>query len=271
MLKLARNGCAIDIQIHVGSCTDPTDFLAFEKIMVLLGALPSDYSTTELGAFDANQEAIVGETLTFEGLDYFELVPIRDEEVASTEIQQEVVQTIICDSKTCGECGLPSDGCQISFTVEKAHGGSPGLFRPRDLHRRRIRHRRLHPHQHSAVEHGPERHATCVGTNLVVISSRRQRAALRPDQRHPGRSRDLDPRGYGLRCHEDAQRDLLGRPSLHLDRGQRRLHLLLERRHRRRDGPDRRLRNGPEPGRHPRHRRAQRHRGGRLERGAQHE
>jgi photosystem II stability/assembly factor-like uncharacterized protein len=170
MLKLARNGCEIDIQIHVGSCTDPTDFLAFEKIMVMLGALPSDYTTTELGAFDANQEAIVGETLTFEGLDYFELVPIRDEEVASTEIQQEVVQTIICDSKTCGECGLPSDGCQISFTVEKAHGGSPGSS-ARVIFTDDAYETVGFTHISTLPSNMDPSGMTCVGTNLVIISS----------------------------------------------------------------------------------------------------
>lgn len=170
MLKLSRNGCAIDIQVHVGSCTDPTDFLAFEKIMVLLGGLPSDYSTTELGAFDANQEAIVGETVTFEGLDYFELVPIRDEEVAATEIQQEVIATLICDSKTCGECGLPSDGCQVSFTVERAHGGSPGssarvIFTDDGYNTVGFTHISTLPSNMDPSG------ATCVGTNLVVISA----------------------------------------------------------------------------------------------------
>lgn len=170
VLRLVRKGCVVDLQVHVGACTDPTDFFAFEKIMVLQGALSTDYQTTELGAFDGNQDAPAGETVTFEGLDYFEIAPIRPEEVAAAAIVQEAVAVSICDQITCAECGLPSDGCQTVFVLSKSHGGSPGL--PAQL---LFTTDGFATSDSTVVSSLPANMnpigMACVGTNLVVISN----------------------------------------------------------------------------------------------------
>lgn len=128
ILKIVRKGCPIDVQIHVGACKDPQDFdLGWEKIHVLEDAEPSNYSTGDLGAFDADQEAVVLETLELMGTDYYELKPLAFAQKAESEIVQEVLGVVICDSKTCGLCGLPSDGCQRVFAIQTGAGASPGL------------------------------------------------------------------------------------------------------------------------------------------------
>lgn len=126
-LALAKSGCDLDIQLHIGACEDPTDFLHFDKVMVLESAVITDYALTQLGAMDGNQEAAVSENLPFEGVNYYEVAPLLPEEVAAVEIFQEVVGVAMPDVQSCGECGLPTDGGSIVFALCVAVGGSPGL------------------------------------------------------------------------------------------------------------------------------------------------
>ena len=128
LLSLAKKGCPIDLQVHVGACKDPSDFdLGWEKILVLEDADFTNYSLPALGAFDADQEAAVMETLDLTASDMYEVSPLAFSPVGESQIVQEVVDVLIADARTCGACGLPSDGCQRVFAVQKAVGASPGL------------------------------------------------------------------------------------------------------------------------------------------------
>lgn len=128
LLKLVRKGCAFDVQIHAGICEDPRDFNGgWDKVYVIEGALANSYDTGEIGALDSDQDQPVNESLAISGLDYFELKSLTAAEIASSEIVQEVVDVVICDSQQCGECGIASDGCQKIFAVTLSAGGSPGL------------------------------------------------------------------------------------------------------------------------------------------------
>jgi len=128
MLALVRKGCQFDVQIHAGACEDPRDFNGgWEKIYVLEGAEATSYDTAEFGALDADQEAVVNETIPLSGLDWYEIKRIVGGELASSQIVQEVVDVAICDSRQCGECGISSNGCEKIFAVTMSAGGSPGL------------------------------------------------------------------------------------------------------------------------------------------------
>lgn len=128
LLALVRKGCAIDIQVHSGVCEDPRDFNGgWEKIYVLEGADASSYDTGELGALDADQEAVINETVPFTGEDYYEIKRIVGSELGAAEVVQQIVDIIICDSRQCGECGVPSNGCEKIFAITMSAGGSPGL------------------------------------------------------------------------------------------------------------------------------------------------
>lgn len=127
LLTQFQGGCMVDLQAHVGSCQDPTDFLAFELIEVLERARITNYSTSDQGAFDGDQEAIVTETLPFTGSIYYEIVPIRDTELGAAEVVAEVIGVTVADKLNCGDCGSPSDGASVVFAVTLANAGSPGL------------------------------------------------------------------------------------------------------------------------------------------------
>lgn len=129
LLRLSRNTCENDLQIHFGKCRDPKDFSngwRDGKILVLEDARPSSYGTDELGALQSDENAAINEETTFVGSDYYEIVPIKFSQLASDEVVQEVVGIEVCDSETCGACGIPSNGCSVVFAVTMRAGGSPG-------------------------------------------------------------------------------------------------------------------------------------------------
>lgn len=128
LLRLVRNGCAHDLQVHFGVCEDPRDFNnGWQKIMVVEGAQPTNYSTNELGALQDSERAMVQEEVPFSGDDAYEIVRMQFGEIAASEIVQEIVKVIVCDAINCGICGLPSNGCDVVFAITLSAGGSPGL------------------------------------------------------------------------------------------------------------------------------------------------
>lgn len=128
VLKLIRKRCALDVQVHVGACQNPSDFNGgWDVVIVLENARGTDYGTGDLGALDADQQAPVIETVPFTGRDYYEVKKVRGSELGAAEIVQEVVAVAICDSRSCGTCGSASDGCQKVFALTLTVGVSPGL------------------------------------------------------------------------------------------------------------------------------------------------
>jgi photosystem II stability/assembly factor-like uncharacterized protein len=128
LLLLVRKGCAFDVQLHAGQCEDPRDFNGgWEKIYVLEAAEATSYDTADFGALDADQEAVVNETVPMTGQNWYEIKRIAGGEVAASDVVQEVVDVIICDSRQCGACGISSNGCEKIFAVSKNTAGSPGL------------------------------------------------------------------------------------------------------------------------------------------------
>lgn len=127
-LKLAKKGCPVDIQVHHGTCKDPSDFdLGWEKVDVFEEARFTSVSESELGTFDADGEAAILEMLDLTAIDWYQLKNLNFTEIATAEIVQEVVDVVICDSRACGNCGLPSDGVQRVFAVQTSVGASPGI------------------------------------------------------------------------------------------------------------------------------------------------
>lgn len=128
MLRLFRKRCPIDAQVHMGECRNPTDFNGgWHKVAVLEGAILTSYGADELGALVSGEDAVINENIPLTGLNYYEIGRLLPAELGAAEIVQEIVDVEICDSRQCGECGLPSDGCQVVFALTLTAGGSPGL------------------------------------------------------------------------------------------------------------------------------------------------
>lgn len=130
MLKVARKKCIADIQIHLGNCTDPRDFNAgWESgfVIALEGARITTYSTEELGSLQSDDESPINEEVEFSAREHYEIGPMTFAERAKSEIVQEIIKILVCDSPSCSDCEDPSDGCQKVFAITAPAGSSPGL------------------------------------------------------------------------------------------------------------------------------------------------
>ncbi|KKM76233.1 hypothetical protein LCGC14_1382250, partial [marine sediment metagenome] len=133
-------------------------------------ARPTDYTTGELGALDADANAAIAEDVPFTGQDYYELKQLVAAALAEAEVTDPVIDVAICDAKTCGECGLPSDGCQVMFALTGVTTGSPGL--PSELLYSQDGGATWAATSITTLALGEAASAmACVGTNLVVISN----------------------------------------------------------------------------------------------------
>jgi len=126
LLELARKGCANDVQLHLGLCQDPSDYDAFEKIIILEDARLTNYGTGDLGALASGDDASVNETADISAEEFYEVSPIGYSEKAASIVTNEVIDVVICDVASCGECTTESDGCKKIFAITKAAGGSVG-------------------------------------------------------------------------------------------------------------------------------------------------
>jgi len=129
MLRMARQGCYNDVQIHFGLCQSPTDFTTgWDKIMAVENFRISNYSADDIGALGSDERTAVNETINCEADDLFEILPLKFAEICAASVIQEVVDVTIADERSCGgECGDVSDGCSKVFGLVKSVGGSPGL------------------------------------------------------------------------------------------------------------------------------------------------
>jgi len=129
LLRIGRNGCDNDVQVHMGECQDPRDFnRGWDKILVLeAGRIASWATDNDLGALGPDERNILNEVAPFTGTDLFEIVKLTFAELAGTEVTQEVIDIVVCDRVSCGSCGIPSDGCDKVFAITVAAGASPGL------------------------------------------------------------------------------------------------------------------------------------------------
>jgi hypothetical protein len=131
MKKISDKKCLLDLQIHIGKCTDPRDFLhGWEsgKIVVLERAHVTTHSTSEIGSMVSDDEGVIDETVEISASNYYEIGPMNYAERAAGNVTNEVIAIVVCDSPSCGDCDDPSDGCQKVYYITGPAGTSPGLL-----------------------------------------------------------------------------------------------------------------------------------------------
>lgn len=126
LLGFARKGCAVDIQLHIGECTDPSAFNVFTKAVIAEDSIVTNHSTDDLGALESGENAVVNETADISATEYYEVLPLTFAARAGDIIINHVNDVIVYDYESCGTCTVESDGCQKVFAVTDAAGGSPG-------------------------------------------------------------------------------------------------------------------------------------------------
>ncbi len=125
LLELARKGCASDIQLHVGKCQDASIFETFTKAIILEDALLTNYGTDDLGALQSGDNAAVNETADISAKQVYEVTPITYGSKAGDIVLNEVLDAVICDTASCGDCEDSSSGCDKVFAITVGAGGSP--------------------------------------------------------------------------------------------------------------------------------------------------
>lgn len=124
-LQLAERGCSLDVQLHFGECKDPAIETAWQKIVVLEEVDITSWATDNFGAIEEADQAPIGETTSIMSLNVYELVRMVYSLKGAAVVTNEVVDMVICDEVSCGDCGDPSAGYNILFGVTLAAGGSP--------------------------------------------------------------------------------------------------------------------------------------------------
>lgn len=126
VLRLAKKRCAVDIQLHLGACKDPTDFTSFDKAIILENSYLTNWSTNELGALGSDGNAAVDETVSVSSKDVYEVLQLTASEKAGSLVVQQVNDVTICGAASCGECGDEREACDHIYAVtEAAATGSP--------------------------------------------------------------------------------------------------------------------------------------------------
>lgn len=126
LLRMRRKRCALDVQNHLGRCTDPQNFNDCKKAFIIESTRLTDWTTTDMGGLASDEEAVVDETSPLSSADGYEALPIRFTERAQDVVTNPVVDIVICDFPSCGDCEDESDGCEDIYAVDDGATGSPG-------------------------------------------------------------------------------------------------------------------------------------------------
>ena len=127
LLKLANQGCPLDVQVHLGKCNDPRDFnKGWQKIMIFENARITEHKIADFGALGSDDRKLTNETASLESKNEYEVVPLSFEEEATVAVTREIISVDVCDQVGCGDCGIQSDGCQKVLATQVASGATPG-------------------------------------------------------------------------------------------------------------------------------------------------
>jgi len=124
-LRLAKKQCSLDVQINFGACTDPSAYNTFNKKMILEDASLTNWGAEDLGALGSDERAKIDESVDVSAREGYEIVEVTLGEKAGSVVTNELVDVVICDTPSCGDCDEESSGCNKIFAVSIAAGGSP--------------------------------------------------------------------------------------------------------------------------------------------------
>lgn len=126
---IMRMTCPGHLQCHFGKCQDPQDFNGgWDKIIAFEHFYLTSRSSDDLGALDSGENETISLTGEITARQLWEVDPLTLAARAGEEALLEVVDVVVSDYISCGECGYESDGVQRIFALVKGSGsGSPGL------------------------------------------------------------------------------------------------------------------------------------------------
>lgn len=126
LLRIGKLRCAVDVQVHFGACTDPRVFNTFTKDIVLEDVFLTNWTTEDLGALSDDESASIDEGTDISIGNVDEVLWLSLQERADILVENEIVDVVICDRITCGECEEFSEGCEKIYALSGGIAGSPG-------------------------------------------------------------------------------------------------------------------------------------------------
>ncbi len=126
LMRLAKQKCPFDVQLHAGNCEDLSNFSEFKKSIFLESGRAATYDTDPLGSLQDDDRAEVNESIELSARVVYDTVAMGFNEEAGDIVTNEVLDVVACDSISCGDCTDESSGCQKWYAVTSAAGGSPG-------------------------------------------------------------------------------------------------------------------------------------------------
>ncbi len=127
LLKQAKAGCLVDLQIHQGICTNPAIFNTFTKAVILERANLSNWKVDDLGALSSDEQGKVDEQADVSADAIYEVLPLTFAPAAEALIVSEVVDAVICGGVSCGDCDAENAGRDKVYCLTTVRTGSPGL------------------------------------------------------------------------------------------------------------------------------------------------
>ena len=126
LLEIAKRKCRADIQVHFGTCTDPSSFTTFTKAVIFEDARIENWSTGDLGALSQDENASIDEVASISAVKMYEVLPLSLTERAQSVVTNEVLDVVICDWASCGDCEDESEGCEKIYAITRTAHGSVG-------------------------------------------------------------------------------------------------------------------------------------------------
>jgi hypothetical protein len=123
---LKEQKCLIDMAIAAGKCGSPDNLGNWSKIYLVAQARANNLSYSEFQNFEAQQAVMMLEG-TLDALRYGIVLPVTMGRKADSTVLAEVIDGIIIDDPSCGDCKpyeVPNAGL---FAVANDNAGSPGL------------------------------------------------------------------------------------------------------------------------------------------------
>lgn len=124
--RISKKRCKFDIQAHSGVCKEPSNPNDCDKVTVFEGCLFTNYSRAELGSLSSDGQGEIDESANFSAEQDYELLPLSFADRSGSAVTNSIVDVVICDAQSCGDCEDESDGCEIIFAVDDGSTGSPG-------------------------------------------------------------------------------------------------------------------------------------------------
>lgn len=126
-MEFKRQRCNFNFQVVAGSCQRPDDFTKWDAKIIFTGAHLDKLALSELNTLAGDKNAPVDFTGTFSFEDWEVVNAIKFAERADSTVVAEVLDGFYYDTIQCGDCGVPSDGCNNVYLLTAANSGSPGL------------------------------------------------------------------------------------------------------------------------------------------------